>query len=185
MKNFDYTAFKALLKERTKSAYLKCSDAVGTGNLAGFALYSDECAMTISVSYNTYAHLAEIREEEPGYDTYFRWAPGEWACEGFEEETFGDLDRTLREASLAIRGKRKMRKHTSAIFNLAVEVLEELRSERLFGGTTEDFVLVFAASDFSDPGMETEFARRLNAEDQAGEFAAWIESETADGDGAD
>lgn len=55
--NFEYTSFELELKEKTKSTFIGCTEKLDVKDIVGFALYSDNSAMTMSVSCNTYEHL--------------------------------------------------------------------------------------------------------------------------------
>ncbi|MEV0128719.1 DUF4303 domain-containing protein [Dactylosporangium sp. NPDC050688] len=57
--------------------------ACGSGNVAdlapgdscGYALYSDDGAMTVCCAVHTADHLARVRAADPGDAEYWRWSP--------------------------------------------------------------------------------------------------------------
>lgn len=99
MKELDYEYFKKELKAKTKATYENYLQEYNAIPLSGFALYSDESAMSISVSLNTYEYLKSNIEEEPGYDSYFRFSPGEWKTEFYNESVFIELNDLLEKWS--------------------------------------------------------------------------------------
>ena len=174
--NFDYKNFEFELKEKTKIAFNACVEKIEIKDIAGFALYSDESAMTISASCNTYENLNRLQNKYPGSDIYFKWTPGEWKYELVREIEFEDLCTLLREAHFnETTGIFSI--HRNRINSTAVKVLEELRAEGLFKDMNDGFVLMFGVSDFSDHKLEIGFVKRLNSEVLANEFEQWIETQ--------
>lgn len=171
--NFDYKKFEFELKEKTKIAFNACAEKLDIKNIAGFALYSDNSAMTISASCNTYENLKRLQNKYPGSDVYLKWTPGEWKYELVREIEFEDLCTLLRDAHFD-KDAGVFSAHRNKIYSTAVKVLEELRAEGLFKGMNDDFVLMFGVSDFSDHKLEISFVKRLNSEILANEFEQWI-----------
>jgi hypothetical protein len=171
--NFDYKNFELELKEKTKIAFNACVEKLDIKDIAGFALYSDESAMTISASCNTYENLKRLQNKYPGSDVYFKWTPGEWKYELVREKEFQHLCTLLRSEQLSDETE-KISAHVTNIYSTAVNVLEELRAEGLFENMNDDFVLMFGVSDFSDHKLEISFVRRLNSKVLAEEFEQWI-----------
>jgi len=176
--DFDIEKFKKNLKNKTKITFEKCLEKLSKDEICGFALYSDNSAMTISISLNTYSHLKALREEEPGYDQYFRWTPGEWKYEMINSNEFEELNDLLDKAHVDVTEVQFL-EYRNSVYNTAVEILEEMKNEGLFAGMKNDFILMFAVSDFSEPKLEIEYVSRLNNEQKNVEFREWIESETA------
>ena len=171
--NFNYTNFEAELKKLTGETFNKCLQKLDAAQFSGFALYSDESAMSISVSCNTQEHLKEALEEEKGHDAYFKWTPGEWKYEMVNSKAFETLNGELSQVHLADNGSDFLT-HRNKIFRIAVKVLSDLKIERLFRTMSENFVLMFAVSDFSEPEFEIEFVKMLNTPMQVREFEEWI-----------
>lgn len=177
----DLEKFKIQLKEKTKETYLTCIEKVDLRNICGFALYSDTSAMSISVSLNLYDNLKELQEEEEGFDSYFKFTPGEWQYEMINAKEFIALTKMLQTAHFKSDENEDINLRNK-IYNCSVEVLEELKNEKLFIRTHKDFVLMFAVSDFSNHELENEWFIRLNDKEVAEEFSNWLESEDDDGD---
>lgn len=177
--DFDYLAFKKELKEKTKLTYLGIINRLNRGDIAGFALYSDESAITISVSCNTFQHLDELISESEDEDReidriYYKWTPEEWKYEMINNKEFEVLSNQLRKHAQELINESQFLEHVEKTYNISVEALEELRMEELFKGTKDDFVLMFGISDFSDIPLEISFVKRLNFEKLALEFEKWI-----------
>lgn len=176
--SIDYRKFKDELKDKTRATFNGCVERLDVNNIAGFALYSDASAMTISASCNTFKHLTEMQEEEEGYNIYFKWSVGEWKYETLNAKEFNNLTSLLREENQSNEGNQgRFIENRRTLFNTAVEVLEELKKEGLFDKMLDEFVLMFGVSDFSDVQLEISFAKRLNTEKQAAEFEQWLLSE--------
>lgn len=174
--DFDIEEFKKDLKRLTKDTFEKCKKKINLKEISGFGLYSDNSAMTISISLNTYEHLKEMQEDEPGYDLYFKWSMGEWKYEMINLKEFEDLNELLQVSHDQL-GQYNFLKHRDSIYNCAVGVLEELRREAVFRRVADDFVLMFGVSDFSEPELEIDWVKKLNSKDKSKEFIEYIESE--------
>ena len=173
---FNLDLFKKNLKSLTKETFVKCTKKIDIKNICGFALYSDNSAMTISVSLNTNIHLKENQNKEKGYDIYFKWTPGEWKYEMINSKEYEFLNKMLQDSHNEIEDSYFL-KHRNEVYNCGVEILEELKKEGVFRRANEDFVVMFAISDFSEPELEIEFVKRLNSNPKTKEFKEWIESE--------
>jgi hypothetical protein len=174
--NFDYKKFEIDLKDKTRSTFIACTGKLDVKEIAGFALYSDNSAMTISVTCNTYQHLKELQieeVEEDGDEIYFKWTPGEWKYELVNAKEFQDLCALLRDTHFDEKSG-IFSTHRNMIYSTAVKVLKELRTEGLFEKMNNDFVLMFGVSDFSDHKLEISFVKSLNSKLLAEEFEKWI-----------
>jgi len=176
---FDYSALKKDLKEKTKLTYLGILERLNKEEIAGFALYSDESAMSISVSCNTFQYLEELTYESEDENResdriYYKWTPGEWKYEMINNKEFNTLSEKLRGYAEKLINDAQFLEHVDKTYNMAVEILEELKRENLFEGTKDNFVLMFGISDFSDIPMEISFVRRLNSDKLSSEFENWI-----------
>lgn len=170
------TFFKQALESAARETFVKCKEKIALEEISGFALYSDPSAMSISVSLNTFDHLEELQEDETGYETYFKWTPGEWKYEMVNAQAFADLSKQLQVWHSQVDSLSFLR-YRNDVYNCAVEVLEELKEKKLFKNMSEDFVLMFAVSDFSEHALEIEYVKRLNSQPLAKEFEIWIKEE--------
>lgn len=144
----------------------------------GYALYSDADAMTVCCSVNTRSHRDRLQAEYPADREYFEWTPAEWALEGIGHDHFDALCRRLLAASLNSEGI-DLVEHRAVVFEACVAALEWLVREGFFG-TDNTQVVVFAVSDYDDPGSETAWIRRLNPPDKAEGFARWLSTTSTD-----
>jgi hypothetical protein len=177
----EYDLFKKGLKNETKKLYLDFIDTENKDNICGFSLYSDESAMSVSAAINIYSHFNEIIKEESGYDSYFRFSPNEWKYDFIESKGMDDLS-TFLQKGLFSTPKQQFIEHRNKIYSIIVDVLEELKNEKIFDGLKDDFVLMFSITDFSDMELEFPFIRRLNSEEIVREFEKWKMEEADDDD---
>ncbi|MEG3626881.1 DUF4303 domain-containing protein [Streptomyces poriticola] len=130
----------------------------------GYALYSDDSAMTVCCAANTRAHLARVQGADPEDAEYYRWSPGEWALEGVAGDLFKPLCARLRHSALAGVDQR------AEVYEACVAALESLVAEGAFG---DGAAVVFAVSDTDDVGRDIGWLNRLNPPDLAAEHARW------------
>ncbi len=172
MEKSKYEFLKKELGKIAEQLYLEFIEEYPKEDICGFSIYSDESAMSVAVAINTHKHLEQAIKEEPDYASDFKFWPNEWEHDSLESKGLNDLSVILQEASFAAP-KKQFAKHRSRIFGIMVDVMEELKNKKLFDELRDDFVLMFAATDFSDLEMEAGFAKRLNSEAIAQEFEAW------------
>lgn len=175
MQEFNFKQFKSKLKKSTKKAFLQLREK--HKNICAFGLYSDESAMSISISYNIQSHLKEMWDDDPDEKAYYRWSPGEWFCESYVNDEFEELNRELYPRHLA--GERfstdeEFLKFREDLFNTAVEVLLELKNEELFDEFNEEFILLFSVSEYENMEKEIEWVKQLNSEESAKQFEEWL-----------
>jgi hypothetical protein len=176
-----YEFLRNELRKVAEQLYREFVEKRPKDDVCGFSIYSDESAMSVSVAINTRKHLEQKIKREPDYASSFRFWPNEWAYQSLESKGLNDLNAVLQEAHFAIP-ERQFDKHREEIFGIMVDVLEELKNERLFDGLSDDFVLLFASTGFLDLNMAIGFARRLNSETIAREYEAWVKDDDLDDD---
>jgi hypothetical protein len=186
MENTKYELFRSELKKTAKQLFGEFIKTHNREEICGFALYSDDSAMSISAALNTYKHLDESRKEEPGYDSYFRFSPNEWEYDFLESKEMDDLSDFLKQG-LFQTPKKQFIEHRYKIYNIIVDILKDLKEENLFCELKDDFVLIFAITDFFDLELEVAAIKKLNSDDIAQEFEVWKkeEAEEDDDDGED
>lgn len=176
--NFDYNTFKIELKKVTKNTFGGCLERVSRDELCGFGLYTDESVLSLSVSCNILSHLKELQDEEEGYDEYFKWTMGEWKYELINQKQFSQINEFLEDKFNEVEDNQGLFViHRKKIFSISVEVLEELKNEKLFDNINNNFVLMFGISEFEDKDLEKEFVKKLNNDVNFLEFENWINSE--------
>jgi hypothetical protein len=184
MEKSKYEFLRNELRKVAEQLYREFVEKHPKENVCGFSIYSDESAMSVSVAINTRKHLEQKIKREPDYAASFRFWTNEWAYQSLESKGLGELNTVLQEAHFAIP-ERQFAKHREEIFGIMVDVLDELKNERLFDGLREDFILLFASTDFLNLEMAIGFARRLNSETIAREYEAWVKDGESDDDDLD
>jgi Domain of unknown function (DUF4303) len=173
MKEFNFEQFKFKLKQSTKKNFLQLKEE--NKDICAFGLYSDESAMSISISYNTAIHLNELQDEDPDEKTYYKWSPGEWICESDVIGDFEELNEELKpSAEERFSNDDEFLEFRDSLFNTAVEVLSELKSEGVFDGNDDNFVLLFSASEYENIEKEIKWVKQLNFEKSAKQFEDWL-----------
>jgi hypothetical protein len=176
MANIDYNSLKINFKEITSKIYNNYIKEHGIKNLCGFALYSDEDAMSLSIAVNTYEHHKNNMEDDPENKLYYKFNPEEWD-EIIENKELDILNEQLQEICLKIK-RRQLLEHRNNIYKLSVELLEELKTEQLFKDLNNDFVLLFSISDCDLPEMVIEYNKKYNSKEIVNEYEQWLLEES-------
>lgn len=173
MEKSDFEQFKSKLKQSTEKVFFQLKGK--HKNICAFSLYSDESAMSISISYNTKNHLQEMQDEDPDEKIYYRWSPGEWFRESYVTDEFEELNEELEpRTEERFSTEKGFSEFRDKVFNTAVEVLSELKDEGLFNEFDEDFVLLFSVSEYENIEKEIEWVKQLNSEKSAKQFEEWL-----------
>ena len=91
--NFDILRQK--IEHATKQAFIEMFENYGVDEIYGFALYSDEGAMTVCPSTNTLKHLAVFDQNDDL--TYYKFEPAEWKYEALgADKEFDEICDSLR-----------------------------------------------------------------------------------------
>ena len=173
MYQFDYESFKSRLKEAAKQIFLKHAEQ-NREEICGFSLYSDESAMIILTSVNTYTYLHKQIKEEPLYEYDYRFSPEEWKYVAEESGEIDDLCKLLSNMHFEVAFA-EYNEHRDIVFNIAVEALVELKQEKLFAGLKNDFVLMFSVSDFDDTELLLSCFERLNSKKLTEQYEEWLD----------
>jgi hypothetical protein len=166
---FDYAALRAQVREAARAAWDAFRRRHPDRPPYVFALNSDDGAMTVVPAFNTEAALSE-RAATYGYASTaqvdaIRWAPGEWAFEGFGGEHFTVICDALAAAATGGRIKGGFAAHRKRVFAAAADALADLEASGAFGaGRARDGLTVFfTVSDADDaPKLQRGSARRAN-----------------------
>ncbi|BDZ47993.1 hypothetical protein GCM10025867_02340 [Frondihabitans sucicola] len=146
-----------------------CADRPGVP-FAGFALYSDESAMTLLCSANTPENLTRLDEDDPEVADAVRWTPAEWDLEDIGSWFFDGVNEVLLEAFQA----EEPLEERAAMFDAAVDALERLRDEGEFQDHP-DLVVMFRLSDDEHDERDSEWLARLNPADIVADYEEWLE----------
>jgi hypothetical protein len=175
MENIDYALLKTNLKEIANEIFRKYIQRHGIKDICGFALYSDEDAMSISISINTYKHHKNNIKEDPENKLYYKFNPEEWE-EIIENNELDKFNKQLKQISLKLR-KKQLTDYRNNIFKLSVEILDELKTMQLFENMKSDFVLLFSISDCELPEIVIEYNKKYNTNETANEYEQWLKEE--------
>ncbi len=185
---FDRATFHREVYLEARRAFTALAERYSDQEFCGYALYSDEDAMTVCYSVNTVDHLTrakqEVEQQYPGEAEYLEWSPAEWAFEN-EGPWFNQISKKLAGLGFVLNGDEFTQfpdqrppqstcQFRDDVFNSCVDVLESLVAEGFFP-SSHDHVVVFAISDFDvDPERETGWIRRLNPAAVADRFSRLV-----------
>ncbi len=164
------------IRKATFAAFKKALDEVGKEELCGFALYTDESAMSLGVTINTAEHFNAVTKKRPKFKVSNQWSPPEWKEEGYEEELFEEISDELSEYNEEIgNDDDQFTEFTQSFFEECVEILEDLK-KTIPEDINADFVLVFDISDYEDTDELVTWVKRLNSPEKAADFEKMMES---------
>jgi Domain of unknown function (DUF4303) len=156
-----------------RSTFEKALSEIEAENLCGFALYTDESAMSLSVSINSIDHLELVSSKKPENRISYQWSPAEWKHEGYQESAFEEINDSLVEMSekLGEDGTEEaFEEFCEKFFEQCVEALEGLKPF-IPESISDDFVLMFEISDYDDTDAAIAWIKRLNTPKKARKFA--------------
>jgi hypothetical protein len=178
MAEVDFSLLRSEVKEAAQRAFETVRANHPDEQFYGFALYSDESAMTIVPAANSEEAL-ESKAQKDGclpVPSWLRWGTGEWSYESEGAEHFNiatqmingedRYDEAEPEAFETFRNK---------VFATMVEALGDLDATGFFGtGTQREAVTLFCSISDSDEAeeFENESARQLNPVAVYEKFAA-------------
>ena len=122
------------IEDATKKAFIEIFEKYGADEIYGFALYSDEGAMTVCPSTNTLKHLTTVDQDDL---TYHKFEPAEWKYEGIGadkeiEEICTQLREELDENEYLENDEYNEEwfiKFQSELYETCISVLEKLKKE--------------------------------------------------------
>jgi hypothetical protein len=162
----DAALLAAEIRDGARNAFQAMRAAHPDQLMNGFALMSDESAMTIVPVANSEQALAE-----DGGDDYLRWAPQEWSF--FEEGAYLDIAyRMILPYHRDIPNQVDIDALRAWVFGACAEALRQLADEGAFGSGSErdavSVVFCVADGDCTDDVIEP-----LNSPASASRFAAY------------
>lgn len=171
----DFEILKQQIENAAKKAFLEVYEKHGAEGVYGFALYSDEGAMTVCPAANTMKAM-EMADEEDAL--YYKFEPAEWTyeMEGADKE-FDDICTQLRaELNKHDDDDQWFEGFQSKLFSTCIEVLEKLKSENFFTKITgKDIFLIFTVSDYEFEENELkDLIVRLNDNEYKSEYLNWM-----------
>jgi hypothetical protein len=166
---FDFEQLRAEIREGARQAFAAVQAAHPGKRLCGFALVTDESAMTIGPMATSQEALAEAGGQDD-----FRFNPDEWPYD--EGGEFLDLAyRLLLPRQQDVPQDLPFEEFQEGVFEAAVLALSDLVEEGAFGDerTRDDFFLLLHVPD-ADPLVEA--VERLNTPAMTARYQAWWES---------
>lgn len=150
--------------------------------IVGVCVFSDSDAMTLGVVMNSAENLAKMRDQPtPDADPVaLRWQPDFWDIGPERSTQLNDLITGLRPRLTPEQVRagdwEPVARFADEFFPQVVQVLVELRTEGFFAEHTPRAILEFKVSDvLGQFPLEVDTVRRLNAPEDAEEFARWAE----------
>ena len=179
--NFDI--LKQNIEDATKKAFIVIFKKYGSEEIYGFALYSDEGAMTVCPSTNTLKHLTTVDQDDL---TYYKFEPAEWEyeMEGADEE-FNEICKQLREEKEKNEflendeyNEEWFLNFQSELYETCISVLEKLKKENFFKDIIgKDIFLTFTVSDFEFEKKDLKnIIERLNDNEYKTEYLNWMKT---------
>lgn len=173
----NFEILKHQIEAATKKAFLEMFEKHGVDKIYGFALYSDEGAMTVCPSTNTLKHLTTVDQEDLDY---YKYEPAEWKYEmqGADNE-FNEISKQLREElDKNDDDDDWFSDFQNQLYAICIEVLEKLKNENFFQKIIgKDIFLNFTVSDYEFEKSEVkEIISRLNDNEYKTEYLEWLET---------
>ena len=170
--NFNFEELKSKIESATKKCFKENIKNYGS-DICSFSLISDDGAMTIVPYTNTKSHLKELQLEDPTYKDSYEFEP---ASDGANTE-FNDICKMVSDEidndDLDFEGFR------NTLFETCVQVLEKLRTEKLFRNELgKNLLVLFSISDTSEPKENLiQWGKRLNNEETGNRFEDYLNYE--------
>lgn len=173
----DFEILKQQIEDAAKKVFLEMYEKHGAEKIYGFALYSDEGAMTVCPAANTLQMLNEEDEEDA---LYYKYEPAEWTyeMEGANEE-FNEICTRLRtELDQNSENDKWFENFQTQLYTACIEVLEKLKNEDFFRQITgRDIFLIFTVSDYEFEKKDLkDIIIRLNDNEYKSEYLEWMDT---------
>lgn len=174
-KTMDFELLKQKIEIATKNSFAEIFEKCGTENIYGFALYSDEGAMTVCPSTNTVQHLSTTDQVD---SAYYKFEPAEWKyeMEGADVE-FNEICTLLRNELSRHEGHAEwFENFRRQLYSACIDTLENLKNEGFFRGIIgEDVFLIFSVSGYEFHKNEAKnIITRLNNNKYKNEYLTWM-----------
>ena len=144
--------------------------------ICGFALYSDDGAMTICNSINTTDFFEEGFDENGEYPLDYKFSTAEWEFESeFADKEFSEISRILFERE-SEDDDEEFEKFRQELFETCcralVKVKEQNKDNKVFD---QNPLFLFAVSDSEIDQLQIETVKKLNDERTFEEFERWMQ----------
>ena len=177
----DFVELKSKIEIATRQAFLEMFEKHGKDHIYGFALYSDDSAMTVCPSTNTVKHLEKQDKDD---FLYYKYEPAEWKYEmKGADKLFDEISELCyNEVSILEEDdeiyERDFEKYQNQLYEICIEVLEKLKSEKFFKQIVgEDILLLFTVTEYEfEKEKYQEIITRLNDNEYKNEYLDWLET---------
>ncbi len=181
MSDFDFASLQIEIEQAARQAFEEVVQTHNLKDVYGFALYSDDGAMTVCPAINTLSHLQRAMNDDPDDEGTYRFYPSEWRYEGEgAADAFEKICTRVRTAVLDSEEQETDEKwftwFKKNLFEACIKALETLRREQFFTRFGDaDYLVMFTVSD-GDINAKTEIARvaRLNSPDTVVAFKKYV-----------
>ncbi len=171
----DFEILKQQIEDAARIAFLEVYEKHGAEGVYGFALYSDEGAMTVCPAANTLKVIENADEDDA---LYYKYEPAEWTYEMEGADKEFDLICTQLRAELNKHDDddQWFEGFQTKLYSTCIEVLEKLKNENFFTKITgEDIFLIFTVSDDEfEPNDLKDLIVRLNDNEYKSEYLNWM-----------
>lgn len=173
----DFGILRQRIEVATKKAFCEMYEKHGTEGIYGFALYSDEGAMTVCPSTNTLEMINGVDREDV---TYYKYEPAEWKFEmkGADKE-FNYICTFLREElEKNDEDDEWFQNFQAQLYSTCIDVLEKLKNEKFFKDIIgKDIFLIFTVSDYEFEKQDLkDIIIRLNDNEYKSEYLEWMDT---------
>jgi len=172
MENIDYDLLKINLKKIVSKIFSDYIKEFGTKDIGGFALYSAEDGMSVSI--NTLNYLENSIKNDPENELDYKFNVEKWNKK-IENKDIDDYNIVLQGYYIEMNKRRPLEqrlKHTENIYKLSVEALYELKEEDCFKNMNNEFILLVAASR-TDEKLILEYNKKYNSKNAGDEYYQW------------
>jgi hypothetical protein len=181
---FDFETLGEKIEIAARLAFITICQRHGAEGIYGFALYSDDGAMTVCAAANALEHLENADLDDA---SYYKFEPAEWKYEGsgFDEadELFADICTSVRTRVFAMEEEHEdddseFTVFRSQLFETCIGVLKKLTAEGFFREVAgRDVFVVFTATEYEFPKAEMrKIAAALNSNPFKDEYLAWMKT---------
>ncbi|MCL2289175.1 MAG: DUF4303 domain-containing protein [Bacteroidetes bacterium] len=178
--NINYCELKTEIKVSIKNIIINALKKYKAGKVCGFAICSDRNAMSVSVSFNTKQNLYKKIEENPEKENDFRFIEEHWdyyETSSRFKKSIGAYELSEISAKLYTMrfkiGDKKLDEHKKNMFQIFLEILEEIKNEQVFGGEKDIILLFCIIDDFIFPENTIECVKKINSTIIGEQYEKW------------
>jgi len=168
----DYELLQKSIKNAARLAFDSLREKYPNQVFCGYALYSDNDAITVCPAVNSEENLNQMVLNDPTDRVYYQWSVGEWDHESEGVEFFMEISKHLYQQRLFMENSEELMCFRNLVYEACVSALESMKDEGYFRSES-DCVLVFSITDSSHDN-ECEWIDRLNKPRVSLDFKNWL-----------